>query len=94
MGRTESWAGLQMFPLQLAYLHGDGTACEDSLLDVGVLGLGLGLGSPLLCCLTLARLFLNHTCCRIKQTNICPFESQIGAFKQVECTLLSIVVFT
>lgn len=65
MGRTDSWAGLQIFPLQLAYLHGDGTACDDSLLVVGVLGLGFGLGSPLLCCLTLARLFLNHTCCEI-----------------------------
>ena len=62
MGRTDSWAGLQIFPLQLAYLHGEGTAWELSLVLVGVLGLGLGLGSPLLCCLTLARRFLNHTC--------------------------------
>lgn len=62
IGLTESCAGLQIFPLQLAYLHGDGPACEESLLTVGVFGLGLGLGSPLLCCRTLARRFLNHTC--------------------------------
>lgn len=62
IGRTDSWAGLHIFPLQLAYLQGDGPACDVSLLAVGAFGLGFGLGSPLLCCRTLARRFLNHTC--------------------------------
>lgn len=63
IGRTDSCAGLQMFPLQLAYRHGDGADWELlSLLLVGVFGFGFGFGSPLLCCLTFALLFLNHTC--------------------------------
>ena len=62
IGLTDSWAGLQMFPLQLAYRHGEGMVCGGSLLAVGALGFGFGFGSPLLCWRTLARLFLNHTC--------------------------------
>ena len=66
IGRTESWAGLQILPLQLAYLQGEGPAWLVSLFAAGVFGLGFGLGSPLLCCRTLARRFLNHTCCMMK----------------------------
>lgn len=62
LGRTDSWAGLQIFPLQLAYRQGDGgTGCGRSFVIGGVLGFGFGFCSPLVSCLAFARLFLNHT---------------------------------